>query len=282
MISRSSKITIVGLGLLGGSYAKGFFNAGYRVKGIDIDQDTLAYARKMNWIIEGSDDPSIVADSDIIISALYPKTFYQWVKDNQHYFKSGALLTDVTGIKRQIIEEINGILRDDVEFIACHPMAGREYKGIAYADCSQFEKANFIIVPTPENTPEAIEKAREIAQILKFKNISVLDPEAHDRTIGFVSQLCHVIAISLMNISEDPNISQYTGDSFLDLTRIANINEDLWPELFIYNKDNLIAETDMLIKQMNVLKGYIEEENVEEMKKLMIEATQRRKAFGRK
>ena len=282
MISRSTKICIIGLGLLGGSYAKGFYNAGYRVTGIDIDPEAIEFAKKMHWIVEGGDDPALVKDADIVISALYPQTFVDWIRDNQHYIKDGALLTDVTGIKRRVIDDVNEMLRDDIEFIACHPMAGREFKGIAYADCSQFEQANFIIVPTENNSEQAIKTAEEIAKILKFKKVSTLNCDEHDRIIGFVSQLCHVIAISLMNISDNPELVNYTGDSFRDLTRIANINEDLWPELFIYNKDNLMEEINELIDMMSQLRDYIDTENIEEMKKMMIIATERRKKFGRR
>ncbi|MBQ2310145.1 MAG: prephenate dehydrogenase [Erysipelotrichales bacterium] len=282
MISHTAKITIVGLGLLGGSYAKGFFQAGYPVYGIDIDENAVEYARKMHWVKDASTDPAFCEGSDIIISALYPHTFIQWVKENQAYFKPGTVLTDVTGIKREVISEIGSFLRKDVEYIACHPMAGREYKGIRYADCSLFKKANFIIVPSKENTERAIGVAEDIANILKFRKVSVLSPEEHDRVIGFVSQLTHVIAISLMNIGEDPKLVDYTGDSFRDLTRIANINEDLWPELFICNKDVLTEEIDRLIAKLKDYRDWIENEETEKMRAGMIEASERRKLFGRK
>ena len=282
MISRSQKIGIVGLGMLGGSYAKGFYNAGYDVIGIDIDEKAIEYGKKMKWIVEGGTDPSLVSKCDLVIFAIYPMKFAEWIENYQHYFKSGIIISDVTGIKRVVIEKVNSILREDVEFIACHPMAGREYKGIAYADCNQFQTSNYIIVPTEKNSERAVQMAYDIGKVLKFKTISTLGVEEHDRMIGFVSQLCHVIAISLMNLSEDPKIVDYTGDSFRDLTRIANINETLWPELFIYNKDYLTEEVDSLIGQMNVLKRYIQDENVEEMQKLMIQATERRRKFDKR
>ena len=282
MIKRSDKIGIIGLGLLGGSYAKGFYNAGYRVYGIDIDPEAIAFAKRMKWIVEGGDDPALLSDCDIVISALYPRLFVEWIKANQHVFKEGIILSDVTGIKRQVIEEVNAVLRKDIEFIACHPMAGREYKGIAYADCNQFVTSNFIIVPTENNSERAKEAGYDIGRILRFKTISELSPEEHDDIIGFVSQLCHVIAISLMNLSENEKLVDYTGDSFRDLTRIANINENLWPELFICNKDNLLKHIDALEQQVHILRDYIEEENIEAMKALMVEATARRKKFDRK
>ncbi|MBR4462862.1 MAG: prephenate dehydrogenase [Erysipelotrichaceae bacterium] len=279
MISKETRIAIIGLGMLGGSYAQGLYDAGIRVTGIDIDPEAIRYAKERHWIEEGGNDPSLIKDCDIVISALYPQAFIDWVRANQQYFRSGAILSDVTGVKRKVIEEINGILRPDVEFIACHPMAGREYKGIAYADPSQFRQANFLIVPTENNSDRAIGCAKEIATLLQFKTISLIDPKEHDRIIGFVSQLCHVIAISLMNISDDPRLVNYTGDSFRDLTRIADINEDLWPELFIYNKDNLLKEIDQLISQLEQMHGLIEEEDIAGMKEKMITATIRRRRF---
>ena len=213
---------------------------------------------------------------------LYPELFPVWVKENQKYLKSGSILSDVTGIKKKVIRQINEVLRDDLEYIACHPMAGRESRGIDYADASQFERANFIIVATEENSKRAIETAEEIAHILKFQKISYLDPEKHDRIIGFVSQLCHVIAISLMNISDDPSLVDYTGDSFRDLTRIADINEELWPQLFIGNKENLLAEIGSLMEELELMKELIDKEDNEALKDLMVIATERRRKFGSK
>ncbi len=281
MIDKNAAIAIIGLGLLGGSYAQGFSQAGYQVIGIDVDASAIQQARQNGWITDGSNDPALIEQCDLVISALYPQTFVDWVRENRIHFKKGAILSDVTGVKRMVISQINHLLPSEVEFIAAHPMAGRESRGIEYADSSQFSNANFIIVPTATNSERAIQTARDIAQILGFSRISILDPDEHDRIIGFVSQLCHVIAVSLMNISEDPRLVEYTGDSFRDLTRIANINEQLWPQLFIANKDNLIAQIDNLISQMSVMRQCILMDDVNQMKKLMKQASERRKKFDR-
>lgn len=283
MIASDTRIAIVGLGLLGGSYAKGFSNAGFEnLVGIDIDDNATNLAKESHLIKEGGSDPSLVRDCDIIISCLYPHVFIDWVKENQKYFKPGALLTDVTGVKRVVISRINEELRKDVEFIACHPMAGREYKGILYSDASRFLSANFIIVPTEKNTQNAINTARQIAEILRFGRISTLSPEEHDRMIGYLSQLTHVIAVSLMNANDNTDLADYSGDSFRDLTRIAKINEDLWPELFILNKDNLCREIDDFTREMQSFKELVEKEDTEGMKKKLLQSTERRKLFDRK
>lgn len=281
MISEKSKITIIGLGVLGGSYAKGFAKAGIQAYAVDLNEDALRFAKENHWIKDGSTDPSLVKDSDLVISCLYPHTFIQWVKDNQKYFRPGTLLSDVTGVKRKVISAINDELREDCEFIACHPMAGRESRGLAYADESRFENANFIIVPTEKNTKEAVDTACQMARILKFGRVCELSAEEHDRMIGFLSQLTHVIAVSLMNTSDHSHLADYTGDSFRDLTRIANINEDLWPELFVMNKDYLLEEIHAFTHEMESFAGLIENEDYEAMRRKLIQSTKRRKQFDK-
>ena len=282
MISRGSKIGIVGLGLLGGSYAKGLYQAGYQVVGIDIDPEAIEFAKRMKWIVDGGDDVSLLEDCDIVISALYPNTFIDWIKENQSHLKENAMLSDVTGIKREVIEQVNAELRDDIEFISVHPMAGREFRGIQFADCHLFESANYIIVPTEKNTERGMELAQDLAKILKFAHVSVLSPEEHDIMIGYLSQLTHVIAVSLMNANGDENLAKYTGDSFRDLTRIAKINENLWPELFVLNKDNLTREIDAFTKEMLAFRDMIEKDDYEGMREKLITSTERRKAFDKK
>jgi prephenate dehydrogenase len=281
MIDQNTKFAVIGLGVLGGSYVQALSAKGYECIGIDIDAAAADCAKEKGWIRYGGTDASLVKDADVIVCALYPHVFVQWMKMNQKYFKAGALLTDVTGIKREIIRDINAELRSDVEFIACHPMAGRESKGIQYADASRFVNANFIIVPTEKNTPEAVAAARQLGGLLGFTRISELTAEEHDRMIGFLSQLTHVIAVSLMNVSDNTHLVDYTGDSFRDLTRIAKINEEMWPELFILNKDNLIREINEFSDELLRFRDLLEKEDVEGMKEKMIQSTERRKKFDK-
>lgn len=281
MIDKNTKFAVIGLGVLGGSYIEALSNKGYECIGVDVDEETLKYAKEKGWIKEGSSDPSIIQDCDVVISCLYPHVFIEWIQQNQKYIKKNALLTDVTGVKRKVIEDVNKVLRDDIEFIACHPMAGKEYKGILFADASKFKDANFIIVPTENNSKEAITTAHQLAEILGFTRISELSAEEHDKMIGFLSQLTHVIAVSLMNVTDNPELVEYTGDSFRDLTRIAEINESMWPELFIDNKDYLLAEINAFENEMDNFKKLLENDDYEGMKEKMILSTKRRKMFNK-
>lgn len=281
MIESNTVFAVIGLGVLGGSYVEALSKKGYTCIGVDINEDSLSYAKEKSWIKQGSTDPSIISQADIVVSCLYPHTFVDWIKENQKYMKDGALLTDVTGVKRKVIDEVNAVLRNDIEFIACHPMAGKEYKGIRFADASKFETANFIIVPTDKNSKESIDTAYQLAEILGFTRISKLSAEEHDKMIGFLSQLTHVIAVSLMNITDNPALVAYTGDSFRDLTRIAEINESMWPELFIDNKDYLLSEIEAFQDEIERFKQLLEKDDYEGMKDKMILSTERRKLFNK-
>ncbi len=217
----------------------------------------------------------------MIISGLYPKTIVGWISENQQYFKKNALITDVTGVKCSIIYKIQELLREDCEFIGSHPMAGREVSGVQFADPSIFLPANLIITPTSKNTQAAIDFLYEFGIELRFNNICILTPEKHDEMIGYLSQLTHVIAVSLMNANDNSHLKEYTGDSFRDLTRIAKINENLWTELFLMNKDVLVNEITAFVDEINDFKQKLMAEDVDGMKQKFIQSTERRKFFDK-
>lgn len=282
-LDKNLKILIVGLGLMGGSYAKGLSKKGFSVKAIDINEKSIDYAKKNNIIKDGFTyvNEDVLKESDIVIFALYPHIFLDWVKTNQHLFKPGAILTDVTGVKTCVVYDIQKILREDVEFISAHPMAGREVYGVENSDEKIFKDANYIIVPTDDNSANAIEVCKAIGQTLDFARISSLPPKAHDEMIGFVSQLTHCIAICLMTCSNSEHLVDYTGDSFRDLTRIARINEDMWSELFLLNKDMLLLQMDKFRKEFDVFYDILEKGNEEIIKEKMRQSTARRELFNK-
>ena len=160
-------------------------------------------------------------------------------------------------------------------------MAGKEVGGIENADDSIFQGANYIVVPTERNTPAAIEVCRQLGETLGFANISVLSPEEHDDIIGFVSQLTHCIAVSLMTCSDCAHLVDYTGDSFRDLTRIAKINDRMWSELFVMNKDALLLEMDRFIDEFKLFRDMLQNEDVEGMREKMRSSTARRTLFDK-
>lgn len=282
-LDKNLNILIVGLGLIGGSYAMGLHKKGYKVTAIDVNENSVKYAIDNKIIGCGTTDidENLVSSADLIIFALYPHVFLEWIKNNQHLFKSGAVITDVTGVKSCIVYEIQDILRSDLEFISAHPMAGKEVYGVENADDAIFKDANYIVVPTDTNTFNAIEMCKAIGETLGFARISSLPPKAHDEMIGFVSQLTHCIAICLMTCSKSEHLVDYTGDSFRDLTRIARINENMWSELFMLNKDALLAQMETFMTEFNSFYELLKNEDTEKIKGKMIQSTARRALFDK-
>ncbi len=280
---KGKSFLIVGLGLLGGSIAKGLKKWNHKIYAIDIAPETIRYALENGIIDEGGTvcDPQLIGKADVIISGLYPTLIVDWIAENQKYFKSGALVTDVTGVKGAIVDRIQSLLRPDCEFIGVHPMAGKEVSGVQYADPAIFLPANLIITPTEKNTQQAIDFICEMGKELRFDNICQLSVAEHDRMIGYLSQLTHVIAVSLMNANDSKDLVQYTGDSFRDLTRIAKINEHLWTELFLLNKENLVQQIDDFVAEISDFRNALQSEDTEKMKQKFITSTQRRKYFDR-
>ena len=280
---KDKSFLIVGLGLLGGSIAMGLKKWDHKIYAIDTDKNAIDYALAKGIIDEGSTDidAQLIGKADVIISGLYPALIVDWIAENQKYFRSGALVTDVTGVKGAVVDKIQSILRPDCEFIGVHPMAGKEVSGVQHADPAIFLPANFIITPTEKNTQQAIDFIYEMGKELRFDNICQLSVEEHDKMIAYLSQLTHVIAVSLMNANDSKHLVQYTGDSFRDLTRIAKINENLWTELFLLNKENLVQQIDIFVAEINGFRDALQHEDTAKMKQKFITSTQRRKYFDR-
>ena len=283
-LEKNKKILIIGLGLLGGSYAKALKKQGYYVSAITKSSESVEYALKNNMIDKGTVeiDESYLNEADIIVFAVYPKIFVNWIEQHGGLIKPGTVVTDVTGVKGCIVDKIQSLLPSGVEFISAHPMAGRESGGIENSDDSIFCGANYIVVPTDKNTEQAISLCKNLGETLGFARISVLSPNEHDKMIAFLSQLTHCIAVSLMCANGNPDIVKYTGDSFRDLTRIANINDEMWSELFLLNRDALLSEMDDYRKTFDKLYDYIKDGKREEMREMMRLSSSRRREFNKK
>ncbi len=277
-------VLIVGLGLIGGSYAKALKKNGKTVLAIDKDENAIKFALENNIIDEGEACVSkkLLNKADVIVFALYPSVFVEWIKENQQYIKSGAVITDVTGVKSGVVEEIQSILRDDIEFISAHPMAGREMSGVENSDDSIFKSANYIVVPTKKNRPSTIEWCKDFGKLLGFAQISELSVAEHDKMIGFLSQLTHVIAISLMTCNDDERLPFFTGDSFRDLTRIARINDKMWSELFLMNKKELVSQIDTFMLELDQMKKLLVLGDRDGLREKMKLSTKRRADFDKK
>ena len=279
----TTELLIVGLGLLGGSYARALTEKGYYVEAITDKQSSVDFALEHNIVNRAVSfvDFEMLQNADVIIFALYPHVFVEWIKTYGKHIKKGTLITDVTGVKKCIVYDIQNSLPEGVEFVSAHPMAGREVYGVENSNEKIFFGANYVVVPTEKNTEENIDACKRIGEILGFGRIAELSPEEHDDMIGFVSQLTHCIAVSLMTCYENERLEKYTGDSFRDLTRIANINEVMWSELFLLNKESLLNQMELFRHEFDKLEAYLKNDDREGMMEMMRLSTERRKRFDR-
>ena len=271
-------IGIVGLGLIGGTYAKSLKKYPYKIYGIDINQETIDYALQNNIIDYGSTDPKeLLKEIDVLFLCLYPDATKKFIQKNANYIKEGAIVSDVVGIKRNIVATLDIYNKDHFEIVFAHPVAGREKVGIKYSDEAIFQNANFVITPIESNTDEAMNLIETLAKQMGFKNVSRINDKAHDEIIAFTSQLTHAIAISLVNSDEDKyDTSLFIGDSYKDLTRIAMINHELWTELFLKNRDNLLKQIKLFENNLDELKTALEEKDVSKLHTLMQNSTKKR------
>jgi len=250
-------ITIVGLGMEGGSFAIAIrdFIKPKNLFAIDIDENILIAAEKLGVISKGSTNPAeILKESDIVVMCIYPSLVIEFMKEHM----------DAAGVKRHIVNELEGIVRDDIDFIPGHPMAGNEFRGFLYADKKIFDGCSYLLTPTKKNREENIVVIEALVKKIGASVVLRTDIDTHDMMIAYASQLIHVIASSIVNsdyYSDD--IILFSGGSFKSATRVANINPDLWTDAFLENKDNLIKQIDAFTSNIQKIKDALIDEDAD-------------------
>ena len=273
-------VAVVGLGLMGGSFAKAFRRLGVeQIIGIERNTDSLVEAQRLGIVdIPLSQPGPALRLADIVVLAIYPEAMVDFTKEMLPYLKERAIITDISGIKNNIIAEIQDLLPESMEFISGHPMAGRQASGLAMSDANIFHNANYIIVPTEKNTAQGIAWLETMACNLGCRYTVRVTPEEHDRTIAYTSNLPHITAVALIDSETFDDKSKYfVAGSFRDGTRVADINPDLWAGLFMANRAKVAAELDRYIEQLELWRQALQEGDVETMKQLMRKSTARRK-----
>ena len=277
---RDLTFAIVGLGLIGGSYAKALRNLKVRkILGMDISHGIARACLNANMIDEVVEaDGSNLKEADVIICSVYPEAVMGFVRQNVQNFAEGMLMTDATGVKGAMPREIQELLPEGCEFISGHPMAGRQGSGLGMSDAAIFNNSNYIIVPTEKNTPEAVSWLEEFAKVLGCARSVKVSMEDHDKIIAYTSDLPHITAVALVNsASYNENTQYFIAGGFRDATRVADINPDLWSDLFLSNRDNVIAEIENYQSQLERWKKAIVENDREALKEIMREAGPRRR-----
>lgn len=263
-------IAVVGLGLIGGSICKSLKkHTFHKVMGIDSDKETVRKALEKNAI-----DEEITADglkeSDLTIICLYPEAICGFVRENADRFKKGSIVIDTCGVKKTIVDACTPILDErGVMFVGVHPMAGREFSGFDYSTDMLFDNASFIITPT-ENTPQiAVNLLSTLAGSIGFGKVVITTPEKHDQVIAYTSQLAHVVSNAYVKSPSVHDFNGFSAGSFMDLTRVAKLNEDMWTSLFMCNKEALLFEINYILKSIAEYRDAIKNDDKERLRELL-------------
>lgn len=281
---------IVGLGIMGGSFAKSIranilsmAESTGKIFACNRSQACIQQALSTGVIDEGFSTENVsdmIKKCDVVFICLYPHATLDFLVQYKNDFKSGSIVTDISGVKGIFEKSLPQILRPDVDFIIGHPMAGGEKEGYSNSKAEFFVNHNYILIPQDYNKPENLETMRALITDMGFSRITETTCEIHDYKIGFTSQLCHIIASALVESAEDPEITAFGGGSFEDLTRIAMINAPLWTELFISNKEKLVHHIENFEKMMDEFKSAIKNEDAEKLNALLSDTREKRLRMG--
>lgn len=273
-------IGIIGLGLIGGSYAKGLRRLGAaKIIAVDINEQALNEALSDGVIDEGyQDGGDFLAQAGMVIFCMAADAMIDFICSNAKHFKAGTVLTDVTGIKGDMARSIESLLPEGVDFISGHPMAGREGKGYGMSQAEIFAGANYIIVPSQVNRTEHLAMVRSMAYALGCAHVVTVSPEEHDKLIAYTSSLPHVLATALVNSEAmSPMTKFFVAGSFRDGTRVADINAPLWTKLFLSNKENLLYEIDRFGDALQTFADMLRREDTPAITQYLQQAAMRRR-----
>lgn len=265
-------ISVVGLGLIGGSLARTIkLHTEHRVYGVDLNAATMDQAALLG-AIDGVADDAVIARSDLILVALYPGAIVDWITSHAHLFKPGCLVIDCGGVKQVICKAIEPLVKDAAwHFIGGHPMAGREFSGFKYTRDDLFDHASMILTPYADADPALLQQARNFFLDIGFRRVQFTTPETHDEMIAYTSQLAHIVSSAYVKCPLADKHRGFSAGSFADMTRVARLNEDMWTELFFDNRDALLPEVEGLVERLTAYRDALRNEDHEAMKALLKE-----------
>ena len=265
-------ISVVGLGLIGGSLARTIkLHTEHRVYGVDLNAATMDQAALLG-AIDGVADDAVIARSDLILVALYPGAIVDWITSHAHLFKPGCLVIDCGGVKQVICKAIEPLVKDAAwRFIGGHPMAGREFSGFKYTRDDLFDHASMILTPYADADPALLQQARNFFLDIGFRRVQFTTPETHDEMIAYTSQLAHIVSSAYVKCPLADKHRGFSAGSFADMTRVARLNEDMWTELFFDNRDALLPEVEGLVERLTAYRDALRNEDQEAMKALLKE-----------
>ncbi len=268
------KVTVIGLGLIGGSLAQALRESGAvrTVSGVDSDRDSVEYALEKGIIDEGSlDVGEAVSGAEVIVAATYVGTIADTIRSAVPYARDGALITDVGSVKAGIVREIEGFIPERLGFVGGHPIAGTENSGVRNADPGLFRGKRCILTPAEKTRPDLKEKAGALWR-LTGSEVYEMDPDSHDRVFGLVSHLPHAAAYALVDAilsSEDPDtLLDFAGGGLRDYTRVASSSPEMWVDIMTANRDNVLAALRQLTASLSKIESALENGDREALLKI--------------
>lgn len=273
------KVGVVGLGLIGGSMAKAVKKkTDHEVIGWDISQ-TIRYSALLMEAVDSFMEEGSPKDCDLVLIALYPQMTVDYIKEHAKEFKKGTVVVDCTGVKRVVCRQVQDVAKENgFDFVGAHPMAGVERSGFTYSSENMFNGATMIVTPYTGTDIGMMNALSMFFKKLGFARLQVATDEEHDQMIAYTSQLAHVVSSAYIKSELSPNFKGFSAGSFHDMTRVAKLNETMWTELFLDNKDFLAEEVDGLIERLQAYSCAIKAGDAEELKRLLKEGKERRLA----
>ncbi|MBO5328257.1 MAG: prephenate dehydrogenase [Clostridia bacterium] len=259
------KVCVVGLGLIGGSICMALKKAGYKVYGYNRSQAPINYALQ-NGVIDGV--ATDFKEYDVIFVALPPNNTVDFITKTP--FKNGAIVSDICGVKGAILSKVNECVRN-FYYVGTHPMAGKEVSGIYNAESTLFSNASMIICSDENTDKNALNVIKKLVKDMNFKRIVECSAEVHDKKIAYTSQLAHVVSNAYVKNEEIESCLGFTGGSFQDMTRIAGVDEHIWSELYLLNKENLLQKTELLIESLTQFKNALDSGDENKLKAVLKE-----------
>lgn len=264
-------IGIVGLGLIGGSFAKAYTKEGHTVLGTDINEQVLGFA-KLSGAVSDSLTKEKLAECDLVLIATYPLAALEYMKANGKYFGSKPVVIDCCGTKGVIVDKGMEIAKEyGFTYVGGHPMAGTQFSGFKYSKDNLFKGAPMVIVPQKYDDIEFYGRIKELLKPAGFGKLTVTTAKEHDEMIAYTSQLAHVVSNAYVKSPTVRSHKGFSAGSYKDMTRVAWLNPDMWTELFLENKDNLLKELEIFIESLNEYKNALENEDKNRLRELLAE-----------
>ena len=269
-------VGILGLGLIGGSLARAYALEGHTVYASDKDEQILSFAM-LAGAVHGRLNTSSIPDCDLILLAIYPDGSASWLEENAPYICKNTLVIDCCGVKKEIcsrcfpVAEKNGFI-----FVGGHPMAGSQFSGFKYSRADLFVGAPMVLVPPVFDDILLLDRVKQALSPCHFGRFSVTSAEDHDKKIAFTSQMCHIVSNAYVKSPSALEHKGFSAGSYRDLTRVAWLNPQMWAELFLENKENILFELDYFIESLNDYRNAIAQDNTEKLIQLLEEGKRRK------